>query len=154
MHFPYLGANFKHLICKKMPTFISLIKAVACAVILNCVLFWAGKATGILSNDILLPNIGQPLRLGAVISSSVLPIIVAAGILYLLSKVVAKPKPIFTAISVVVLLLSFLPPFLIPNVSIAMTILLNLMHVVVAGSVLYFFQSYTGLQKTPAKPQV
>ena len=48
---------------------------------------------------------------------------------------------IFGIVSIVLLILSFLNPFLmIPNVTVMYGIILNIMHVVVAGALLYFIK--------------
>lgn len=70
-----------------------------------------------------------------------MPVLVVAGVFALLRRYSKQPVPVFTILAVVLLVLSFANPFLaIPNVSVATALWLNLMHIVVAGAVLYFFR--------------
>ncbi len=116
------------------------------AAALNTVIFFTAKALGLLPDTALIQ--GQPLTVVPVIISSILPVLVAAGVFALLGRFTRQPVRIFTILAFVLLLASFLNPFMgIPGVTIPMGLVLNLMHVVVAGLVVYAFRRYA---TTPA----
>ena len=113
----------------------------------NTVLFFIGKATGLLSDSVLIQPANEPLSLIPVIISSILPTLLAGGVLGLLNRFVAAPLRVFNIIAVVLLVLSFINPFAaIPNVPIGMGVWLNVMHVVVAGAVVFAFNRFTSVE--------
>jgi len=121
--------------------------AIAAAVVVNVALFYLGSALGLIDPAIGIPTPDgrtEPITVIPVIMASTVPVIIAAGTLALLNQFTANPLRIFGIITLVLVLLSFSNPFMmIPNVSVGMGLLLNLMHIVVAGSVWYFFSRYT-----------
>jgi hypothetical protein len=130
---------------KKLLT-VAPITAIAAAVI-NAVLFFIGKATGLLSDAVLIQPANEPISLIPVIISSIIPTLLAGGVLALLNRFVSAPLRVFNIIAVVLLLLSFINPFAaIPNVPIGMGVWLNVMHVVVAGAVVYAFNRFTAVE--------
>ncbi len=129
---------------RKLLTVAPLAGLVAAAI--NAVLFYIGTATGAIPADLIIPNAGQPLTIGPVIIASVVPVIVAGLLLALLNRFTKRPLRIFNVIAVVLLVLSFTSPFSIPNVPVGMIIILNLMHVVVAGAVLVAFNRLANRQ--------
>ena len=113
------------------------------AAILNTVLFLIGSSMGAVPPAVRIPDAyGQPLTLLPVLISSVMPALVAGLVLFLLIRFTKKPLRIFNSIAAVILLLSFASPFTIPNITTGMIVLLELMHVVVAASVVYMFNRY------------
>lgn len=113
------------------------------AALLNAVLFFIGASMGAVPATVRIPDAnGQPLTLVPVLISSVMPALVAGLVLFLLIRFTKKPLRIFNSVAAVVLLLSFASPFTIPNITTGMIVLLELMHVVVAGSVVYVFNRY------------
>ena len=121
--------------------FIAALKAGAVAAFVNTVLFLVGSAIHLLPASVLLPNVNQPLRLQAVIVSSLFPPFIAALLVYFLLKYTLKPKLIFNTIAALLFVLSFILPFGIQQVPIGMAMLLNLMHVVVAANIIIFFKT-------------
>ena len=105
---------------------------------LNALLFFIFKALGIIVDNIFIqPN--QPLTVFPVIISSILPSLIASLVFFLLEKFTKNGFKVFRIIALVLVVLSFINPFMgIPNVTVAYAVVLNLMHVVVAGAVLYF----------------
>jgi len=105
---------------------------------LNALLFFIFKALGIIVDTIFIqPN--QPLTVVPIIISSILPSLIASLVFFLLEKFTKNGFKIFRIIALVLMVLSFINPFMgIPNVTVAYALVLNLMHVVVAGAVLYF----------------
>ncbi|MEM8506284.1 MAG: DUF6069 family protein [Bacteroidota bacterium] len=108
------------------------------SVILNILIFYIGQNTGFISKALPVLSDGSPIGLPAVVLASVFPVFVATLLLWVLSFVLKKYRVIFSVICFVVLFLSFATPFSIPNVPVKMAMTLNLMHIVVAGSVFYF----------------
>ncbi len=110
------------------------------SLVINAVLFFVFHAAGILTDDIMIqPN--QPLTIVPVIFSSVMPSIVGSCVFFLFEKFAKNGYKGFTILSIILLVLSFINPFMgIPNVTVGYAIVLNVMHVVVAVSLLYFIK--------------
>ncbi len=110
------------------------------SLVINAVLFFVFHAAGILTDDIMIqPN--QPLTIVPVIFSSVMPSIVGSCVFFLFEKFAKIGYKGFTILSIILLVLSFMNPFMgIPNVTVGYAIVLNVMHVVVAVSLLYFIK--------------
>jgi hypothetical protein len=110
------------------------------SLVINAVLFFVFHAAGILTDDIMIqPN--QPLTIVPVIFSSVMPSIVGSCVFFLFEKFAKNGYKGFTILSIILLVLSFMNPFMgIPNVTVGYAIVLNVMHVVVAVSLLYFIK--------------
>lgn len=130
---------------KKLLTVAPLAGIVAAAI--NAVLFFIGKSSGLISDSILIQPANEPISVIPVIISSIIPTLLAAGVLALLNRFVADPLRVFTIVSGVLLVLSFINPFAaIPNVPIGMGVWLNVMHVVVAGVVVFAFRRFTAVE--------
>jgi hypothetical protein len=114
------------------------------AAVLNAVLYFIGRGAGIFTDQLEVQP-GQPLTVIPVLISSILPSIIAAIVFFLLDKFTSKGMLIFTIISVVLLLLSFMNPFVgIPGITMASGVLLNVMHVTVVVALLYFLKKAKG----------
>ena len=114
--------------------------AAGCSAVINALLFFTFHAAGVLSDTILIQP-GQPLTVVPIIMASILPSVIGASIFFLFEKYSANGFKIFSVISIVLLLLSFANPFMgIPKVTIGYGIVLNVMHVVVAFSLLFFLK--------------
>ncbi|GAB2588641.1 DUF6069 family protein [Spirosoma areae] len=125
----------------------AIVLAAGTGATLNALLYAIGRATGVLHDGVQVGTPPQTLTLVPVLISSVVPVLVAAGVFALLNRFSKQPLRVFTILAVVLLALSFANPFLaIPNVSVATALWLNLMHIVVAGSVLYFFRRQVSSQ--------
>jgi hypothetical protein len=118
--------------------FMAGLMAAGVATGLNALLFFIFKALGIIVDTIFIqPN--QPLTVVPIIISSILPSLIASLVFFLLEKFTKNGFKIFRIIALVLMVLSFINPFMgIPNVTLAYALVLNLMHLVVAGAVLYF----------------
>jgi hypothetical protein len=112
--------------------------ALALSVSINAALFLVGSALGTFPADALLPN-QQPMTIVPVIVSSVFGVGMATLAFALLSRFVRNPVLAYRILAGVVLVLAAYPPFTIPNVSTAMVVVLNVMHVVVTGSTVWAF---------------
>ena len=112
--------------------------AAAAAAVLNSILFFVFHGAGVLSDTIFIrPN--QPLTIVPILISSILPAILGSIVFFLIEKFSSKGFKVFSIVSVVLLVLSFVNPFVgIPNVTVAYAVVLYVMHVVVAGALLFF----------------
>ena len=111
------------------------------AAAVNAGIYFVAHGLGLIPAAVLVN--GQPLTVVPVIISSILPVLVAAGVFALLGRFTKNPVRIFTILAGVLLIASFVNPYVaIPGVPPAMAIVLNLMHVVVAGLVVYSFRRY------------
>ncbi|HQQ94061.1 MAG TPA: DUF6069 family protein [Bacteroidia bacterium] len=116
------------------------VMAALCGSLINIVIFYLFHSLGILSDRIFIQP-GQPLGLFQVIFASTVPLLIASLVFFLFEKYTANGYRIFSIVAVILLLLSFLNPFMtIPGVTILYGIVLNLMHVVVVFFLLYFLK--------------
>lgn len=116
------------------------------AAAVNAVLFFIGDAIGLNDKTVGIPSPEgiEPIGLLPVLMSSFIPTLIAAAVLALLNRFTANPLRIFGIVTIVLLTLSMVNPFMgIPNIPVSMGIWLNLMHVVVAGIAWYGFSRYT-----------
>jgi uncharacterized membrane protein len=114
--------------------------AASVSAVINTVLFFIFQAAGVFTNDIMIqPN--QPLSVVPVLISSIVPTLIAACIFFLFEKYGKNGYKTFSIVSIILLVLSFANPFFgIPNVTVPYAVALNLMHIVVAFSLLYFIK--------------
>lgn len=134
--------NTSKIASKKLLSVAPLAGLLAAAI--NAILFYVGKSTGWISDTVLLSPANEPMTVVPVIISSIMPTIFAGGVLALLNRFTASPLRIFNIIAAILLLLSFTNPFIaIPNVPLMMGVWLNVMHIVVAGIVVFAFNRFT-----------
>ena len=123
------------------------LKTAVVASVINVILFHIFHYFGIITDDIMI----QPdtsLSAMPIIMSATIPTLLASIVFFFLNKYTTNGFKIFRVIAIILLILSFMPPFFgIPNVTIPYAIALNTMHVVVVGVLLYFLNS---LNKTSA----
>lgn len=74
-----------------------------------------------------------------VLVASFVPAIAGGLVLALLNRFTKRPLRIFTIITLLILVLSFMSPLSIPGAPVSMIVILELMHVVVVGVVLMAF---------------
>ncbi len=119
-------------------SFMAGLWAAVTASVINAILFFIYHATGLITDTVFVQP-GKPMDVIPVIITSIIPTLIASMVFFLLEKYTQKGFKIFTIVSVVILILSFLNPFLgIPGVPIPYALALITMHFVVAGSILYF----------------
>ena len=87
----------------------------------------------------------EPLGAVPVLLMSALPALVAAGLLWLLNRLVARPFLVFQAIAAVVALLSLGGPLSL-QVGLASKIVLSLMHIVAATAIVLVLRQRARLQ--------
>lgn len=118
--------------------FTAGLMAAGAATVVNAILFFIFHAAGIIVDTIFIqPN--QPLTVVPIIISSIVPTLIATLVFFLLEKYTKNGFKIFRIISLVLMTLSFVNPFMgIQGVTMGYAIVLNVMHVVVVGALLYF----------------
>lgn len=112
----------------------------ATAAVINSILFFIGKALGAFPETLLIPNQNQPFTVLPFIFSSILPSLVAGLVMGIINHFSKSPKKIFNIIAIVLVLLSFYSPFTVPGISIMAIIFFNIMHLVVAASLMFFYK--------------
>ena len=114
--------------------------AAVASVVINAALFFIFQAVGVFTNDIMIqPN--QPLTIVPIILSSVMPTIVGSLVFLLFEKFGKNGIKTFSIVAIILMVLSFANPFFgIPNITVAAAMALNVMHVVVAFSLLHFLR--------------
>ncbi len=117
---------------------IAAAMAAGVSVVINAIVFLVGHATGIITDDVMIQPM-QPLQIMPVIMASLLPTFVGAFVFFLFEKYSSNGFRNFSILAVVLLLLSFYSPFaMIPGASVSYSMALEVMHIVVAGSLLFF----------------
>lgn len=121
----------------KQSMIAGLMAAVA-ATVVNAILFFIFHATGILVDTIFIqPN--QALTVVPIIISSIMPTLIATLVFYLLERYTKNGWKIFKIIALVLMVITFVNPFMgIQGVTVGYAVVLDLMHVVVVGALLYF----------------
>jgi len=121
--------------------------AAVVAAVINAVLYFIGDAIGLMDPSVGIPGPDgslQPITLAPIIMSSVIPTLIAAGVLALLNRFTANPLRIYGIVTIVLFVVTLVNPFLgIPNLPLGMGIWLDVMHAVVAGVAWYAFSRYT-----------
>lgn len=119
-------------------SFMAGLMAAGAATVVNAILFFVFHAAGVISDTIFIqPN--QPMTIVPIIISSILPTLIAALVFFLLEKYTNSGFKIFRIISIVLMVLTFINPFVgIVGVTLGYALVLNLMHVVVVAALLYF----------------
>ncbi len=118
--------------------FMAGLMAAGVATVVNAILFFIFHGAGIIVDTIFIqPN--QPMTIVPIIISSIVPTLIATLVFFLLDKYTKSGFKIFRIIAIVLMLISFLNPFMgIQGVTIGYAIALNIMHIVVVGALLYF----------------
>lgn len=117
------------------------------AAAINAVLYFIGDAIGLMDPSVGIPSPDgslQPITLAPILMSSIIPTLIAAGVLALLNRFTANPLRIYGIVTIVIFVVTLANPFLgIPNLPLGMGIWLDVMHAVVAGVAWYAFSRYT-----------
>jgi Family of unknown function (DUF6069) len=114
------------------------LKAAGVSIILNAVLFYTFHAAGVLTDDIMIQP-GQPLTIVPVLMSSLVPSLIGACVYFLFDKFSKNGWRNFRILALVLFVVTLANPFMgIPGVTTSYAVVLDLMHVVVAGALVYF----------------
>jgi mannose/fructose/N-acetylgalactosamine-specific phosphotransferase system component IID len=116
----------------------AVVFAALSSAVINATIFFIFKAMGIFDATIIDPKSNASLTIAPVLMASIMPSLVAGLVFFLFEKYSKNGFKIFSIISIILVLASLFSPFSIPNVSMGFAIGLNLMHLAVAGNVLFF----------------
>lgn len=118
--------------------FMAGLKAGVVSIALNAILFYAFHAAGVLSDAIKI-NEDHSLTIGPVVMASLVPSIIGACVFFLFEKFSNNGWRNFRILALVLFVITLANPFMgIPGVTVGFAVVLDLMHVVVAGSLIYF----------------
>ncbi len=117
----------------------------ALAAIVNVLIFTFAHSFGLIPDSVIIPGANAPLTIPPVAIASLIPSIIAGIGFAIMKKYFKKAFIIFFALSIVLLLLSFLSPMTIPNAPREMIISLNTMHVVVVAFILLSIRKAIGI---------
>jgi|GEM_PF-4056632 hypothetical protein len=93
----------------------AVLMAAGTAALVNGALYFVGHRTGLLDGAVLVPGQNQPISLAPVLISSIVPTLLAGGVLALLNRFTRRPLALFTVLSLVLLVLSFANPLRGPS---------------------------------------
>jgi hypothetical protein len=113
----------------------ALLAAVAAAVV-NGIIFALAVAVGVFPALRYVANAGPQVTIEMVLLLSAIGAMAGVAVFNVVRRFATNHIRAFVQVAGVVLLLSFLGPFLVPGTTLAQGLTLNLMHVVVAGCVL------------------
>jgi Family of unknown function (DUF6069) len=135
-------SSIEKIAAKKLLWVAPLAGAIAAGI--NSILFLIGSAIGLLDESVLVQGMNTPITIAPVIMSSFIPSLIAGLVLGVMNYFLNKPFKVFRVVALVLLILSFANPFMgIPGIPLGMGLWLNVMHVVVAGTVVYCFGRFT-----------
>jgi hypothetical protein len=121
--------------------FMAGLKAGVVSIALNAILFYVFRAAGILTDDIMIQP-GQSLTIVPIIMSSLVPSLIGACVYFLFEKFSKNGWRNFRILALVLFIFTLANPFLgIPGVTVGFATVLDLMHAVVAGSLVYFLST-------------
>lgn len=115
-----------------------LLAGVVSAVI-NAALFFVFQATGVLADTVFVQPPNTPLTLVPVIMASIMPSLIGSIVFFLIEKFTSNGYRIFSILAVVLGVLSLFSTFTVPiNVTMGYSLVLCVMHLVVAFVLVYF----------------
>lgn len=110
----------------------------ATAALINSILFFIFREAGILPDTVFVQP-GQPLTVMSVIISSSIPLLLASIVFFLLEKYTGNGFKLFAAVSLVLGAISLISPFMaLQNAPFSYALVLDVMHIVAVGALLYF----------------
>lgn len=135
-------SSIEKIAAKKLLWVAPLAGAIAAGI--NSILFLIGSAIGLIDPAVLVPGMNTPITIAPVMMSSFIPSLIAGLVLGVMNYFLNKPFKVFRIVALVLLILSFANPFMgIPGIPLGMGLWLDVMHVVVAGTVVYCFGRFT-----------
>lgn len=125
-----ISVRSEKILWRKLPG-VALLAAVAAAVA-NTLVYFAASGLGFISRDVLVSTSGgeSPITAGMVFGASVAGAIGATIVFVVIGLLARRPFRLFQWTSVVVLVISLIPPLTIPSAPVAMILTLEVMHVV------------------------
>jgi Family of unknown function (DUF6069) len=129
-------------------SFVAGLLAGVTAGVINAALFLIFHSAGVISDSIY-PQPNEPMTIVSVIMASFVPAIIASLVFFLFEKFTNKGFKIFVIISLILMLLSLYSPFaVIPGVTTGYSMVLCVMHIVVALSILFFIRRAKRTEET------
>lgn len=110
------------------------------AVLANALVFTAAQAGGVFPAGVLIPAMGAPLTPAPVIFSTAVGVLGGLLVLALLGRLSRRPLPLYRAIALAALVLSFATPFSVPGAPAGFYGTLLLLHLV-AGAIAIWLPS-------------
>jgi len=112
--------------------------AAAISAVLNAAIFLIGRAADLVPSSVKVqsPTGEGALTIVPVLLMSIVPVIVAVPVYLLIRHVASNPARVFRVVGGVLLVLSLLLPFGIPDVPLKMALTLDLMHFVTGLAIL------------------
>lgn len=128
------SSTSNQLMDSRQPWWLAGIIAAVVATIVNTIIYGIARAADWLPQDIIVESpVGEdPILLQAVIFATVIPILLAAVLYFILARTTAQPIRILWIVGIVVLVLSFIQPFTIEDAPADMIVTLEVMHIVAA----------------------
>jgi hypothetical protein len=109
--------------------------AASLSAVTNAVVFSAAVGAGIFPSLWMDPSAGPQMSLELILLVSVVASFAAVGVFALMARALKRPMRPYLVLAAVVLVASFAAPFAIPGTAALQVLVLNAMHVVVAGVV-------------------
>lgn len=114
---------------------------------INALVFLIGDVFGAFPDTVTVPTTEAPITVGSIVIASFAGAVLATIAFFAIAKLTHRPARNFLVLAAVVLIASFAIPFTIPGAPIAMIVLLEVMHIVVAASSLYLLLNFA--RRTP-----
>ena len=112
------------------------------AAALNSILHFIGILTDLFKENVSTPT-GDPLDLKAIVMMSIMSALTGGLVFFLLVRFTPMPVRLFYFLAFMVVALLFFTPFILPNITLGMIVLLELMHLMVAVVVVGFLTQLT-----------
>ena len=114
---------------------VSTLVAAGSALLINVALYFLGDLFGAFPPSVQAQ--GQPFSVIPVILFSFFPVVIASLVFWLLARFTARPKRIFYIVAIVIFALMIFTPFTLAGALTLTLVILELMHVVVAGGAVW-----------------
>ncbi|MBX2998040.1 MAG: hypothetical protein KF893_05970 [Caldilineaceae bacterium] len=107
--------------------------------VINLLLYFVGAAVGAFPPDALTP-MGVPVDITSIVSISLVSTVAAIGVYFVLTRLfnIARARQVFIVLAILVLVGMATTPFGITNIPTLQIILLEVMHIVLGGALVYF----------------
>lgn len=117
---------------------LAVLAAAGASAAANALIYFIAASLGAMPQSVLTPR-GEPVTLVPVAGSSIVGVLGGAIVFALLVWLTKRPISIFRVVAMVVLALSLLTPFSLPNAPLPMILALELMHVAAGLITIYAF---------------
>lgn len=118
--------------------FISALPAFLLSLFINVGIFYLGNTTGWLNPNYILPNSTSGVTIVSVILATILPMVLGVLLFLVFTKVIKNPSKLFWVISMIFLIVSFIPIFSLKDADLNYKVILLMMHLTPGISMPYF----------------